>query len=214
MVSTLKVNKIQIPNSDSDVISLDASTGNITVPKNITFSGTVSGDNTDMVKLSKTTVSSAVSLVAFDNSIITSAYDNYYITVQNAVTASNNADLRAQCSINNGSSFVTHECSLSYFRMNGTDTGRYHTRTSIMITEDEDHDAARGINGDITLYGVNGSTTKDALSHGFCTNYGTTTAQYAYQGYTALDTASVVNYIKIFANSNIASGIFTIYGIK
>ena len=33
MVSTLKVNKIQIPNSDSDVISLDASSGNITIPK-------------------------------------------------------------------------------------------------------------------------------------------------------------------------------------
>ena len=33
MVSTLKVNKIQIPNSDSDVISLDATTGNITINK-------------------------------------------------------------------------------------------------------------------------------------------------------------------------------------
>ena len=43
MVSTLKVTKIQIPNSDSDVISLDASSGNITIPKNVTFSGTVSG---------------------------------------------------------------------------------------------------------------------------------------------------------------------------
>ena len=33
MVSTLKVNKIQIPNSDSDIISLDATTGNITINK-------------------------------------------------------------------------------------------------------------------------------------------------------------------------------------
>ena len=49
MVSTLKVTKIQTPNSDSDVISLDASTGNITVPKPVTFSGTVTG--TAMVKL-------------------------------------------------------------------------------------------------------------------------------------------------------------------
>ena len=35
MVSTLKVNKIQIPNSDSDVISLDASTGNVTLNKTL-----------------------------------------------------------------------------------------------------------------------------------------------------------------------------------
>ena len=36
MVSTLKVNKIQIPNSDSDVISLDATTGNIAFNKPVT----------------------------------------------------------------------------------------------------------------------------------------------------------------------------------
>ena len=43
MVSTLKLTKIQIPNSDSDVISLDASNGNITVPKSVTFNGTLGG---------------------------------------------------------------------------------------------------------------------------------------------------------------------------
>ena len=35
MVSTLKLTKIQIPNSDSDVISLDASTGNISLNKTL-----------------------------------------------------------------------------------------------------------------------------------------------------------------------------------
>ena len=35
MVSTLKLTKIQIPNSDSDVISLDASTGNVTLNKTL-----------------------------------------------------------------------------------------------------------------------------------------------------------------------------------
>ena len=49
MVSTLKVTKIQIPNSDSDVISLDASTGNIT------FNKTVTGDNNHLEKVSGST---------------------------------------------------------------------------------------------------------------------------------------------------------------
>ena len=49
MVSTLKVTKIQIPNSDSDVISLDASSGNITIPKPVTFSNTLSGTGMDLV---------------------------------------------------------------------------------------------------------------------------------------------------------------------
>ena len=47
MVSTLKLTKIQIPNSDSDVISLDASTGNITLNKNLGGTSiTVQGENT------------------------------------------------------------------------------------------------------------------------------------------------------------------------
>jgi len=40
VVSTLKLTKIQIPNSDSDVISLDASTGNMTFHKDIKGEGT------------------------------------------------------------------------------------------------------------------------------------------------------------------------------
>ena len=52
MVSTLKVNKIQIPNSDSDVMSLDATTGNVT------FHKTVSG--TAMEKLAHVNIRSFV----------------------------------------------------------------------------------------------------------------------------------------------------------
>ena len=36
MASTLKVTKIQTPNSDSDVMSLDASSGNVTFHKPVT----------------------------------------------------------------------------------------------------------------------------------------------------------------------------------
>lgn len=77
MVSTLKVNKIQIPNSDSDVISLDASSGNITIPKNVTFSGTVTGDNNDngMVLLQTTSISDAVASVTIGTAaLLTSTY--------------------------------------------------------------------------------------------------------------------------------------------
>ena len=52
MVSTLKVNKIQIPNSDSDVISLDASTGNITLNKTLGgTSVTIQGEGTATTNL-------------------------------------------------------------------------------------------------------------------------------------------------------------------
>ena len=52
MVSTLKLTKIQIPNSDSDVISLDASTGNITLNKNLGGNSiTVQGEGTATTNL-------------------------------------------------------------------------------------------------------------------------------------------------------------------
>jgi len=178
------------------------------------FSGSVTGagDPSYFVKLASTTVSSSTPSVAFNNSIITSAYDNYYILVQAVVPSANNTDLRARCSIDNGSSFITHECSLSYYQMNGSDSSRYNARTSIMITEDESAVAAKGINGEITLYNVNGATLKVAKSHGYATN-GNGTSQYSYFGNTAIDTTSAINYIKIFGDQAILSGIFTIYGI-
>ena len=165
-----------------------------------------------LVKLAKTTVSSSTALVAFNNSIITSAYDSYYILVQAVVPAANNTDLRARVSVDNGSNFITHECSLSYYQMNGTDSSRYNARTSIMLTEDENATSTKGMNGEITLYNVNGATLKVAKSHGWATN-ANGTSQYSYFGNTAIDTTSAINYIKIFGDQNILSGIFTIYGI-
>ena len=79
MVSTLKVNKIQIPNSDSDVISLDASSGNITIPKNITFNGTVTGDNNGMVLLQTVTASDVSSVTIGSSTLITTDYSIYQI---------------------------------------------------------------------------------------------------------------------------------------
>ena len=52
MVSTLKLTKIQIPNSDSDVISLDASTGNVTLNKTLGGTSiTVQGEGTATINL-------------------------------------------------------------------------------------------------------------------------------------------------------------------
>ena len=52
MVSTLKLTKIQIPNSDSDVISLDASTGNVTLNKTLGGTSiTVQGEGSNTTNL-------------------------------------------------------------------------------------------------------------------------------------------------------------------
>ena len=50
MASILKVDKIRGTGLDSDTMSFDGS-GNITMPKNVTFNGTVTGDNASIVKV-------------------------------------------------------------------------------------------------------------------------------------------------------------------
>ena len=84
MVSTLKLTKIQIPNSDSDVISLDASSGNITVPKPVTFSETlggtsitVQGENTATTNLQQ---GLAKAFLAYKGNTVNAIYDSNNIS--------------------------------------------------------------------------------------------------------------------------------------
>ena len=78
MVSTLKVTKIQIPNSDSDVISLDASSGNITLNKNLGGTSiTVQGEGTATTNLQQ---GLAKAWANYDCSGTASIRDNLNIT--------------------------------------------------------------------------------------------------------------------------------------
>ena len=103
MVSTLKVNKIQIPNSDSDVISLDASTGNITIPKPITLSSTLSGSGYDL--LASVYSTDTVASVDID---LPSGYTSYYLNLYiNGDSTSNSENLDLTYKIDGSSSFLS-----------------------------------------------------------------------------------------------------------
>ena len=87
MVSTLKLTKIQIPNSDSDVISLDASTGNVTFHKTVT--------GTAMTKILDEAVSSSGGNYDINSTYINSTYDAYKI-IYNVKPDTDGVDLRVQ----------------------------------------------------------------------------------------------------------------------
>ena len=71
MVSTLKLTKIQIPNSDSDVISLDASTGNVTLNKTLGGTSiTIQGENTATTNLQQGLAKAFLSYKATDTASI------------------------------------------------------------------------------------------------------------------------------------------------
>ena len=78
MVSTLKLTKIQIPNSDSDVISLDASTGNVTLNKTLGgTSVTVQGENTNTTNLQQ---GLAKAFLAYKGNTTNAIYDSNNIS--------------------------------------------------------------------------------------------------------------------------------------
>lgn len=89
MASILKVDKIRGTGLDSDTITLDGS-GNLTIPKNITFSGTVSGDNSSVdILASNTTGVSNIASIEIDLSTDTNyayqeinLYDVYFAGAQ------------------------------------------------------------------------------------------------------------------------------------
>ena len=101
MVSTLKLTKIQIPNSDSDVISLDASTGNISLKKTLGgTSVTVQGEGAATTNLQQGLLKAwhraegDISTVAYNDSfnfasITDNGTGNYTSTLSNAMNNAN-----------------------------------------------------------------------------------------------------------------------------
>ena len=94
MVSTLKLTKIQVPNSDSDVISLDASSGNITIPKPVTFSNTLSGTGMDLVATINNT---GIAATTFEFSMDYD-YNNFLVVIERisgtSTSGSENLDVK------------------------------------------------------------------------------------------------------------------------
>ena len=121
MASILKVDKIRGTGLDSDTISLDGS-GNITIPKNVTFTGTTTGASPIDIIANSTTAVSGASNIEIDLST-----DTNYIMQQIVlfdVLASTDADMYLNLRTTGGS-FRTSSNEYEWVlmeRKNGVDT--------------------------------------------------------------------------------------------
>ena len=217
MVSTLKVNKIQIPNSDSDVISLDASSGNITIPKNVTFSGTVTGDNNGMTLLQTVTASSDTTVDVGSSSLFTSTYKVYQIHLI-AVHPSNNGAHFA-CRMGTGGSIIDTSQSYEYTRdqvLHGGNSIRGSATSSVVDLAEsigaEDNECMHQVH---TLYDPAGTTFKKlvnfyGVSSDLTPNFAMNNGMYGNKTFvTAIDRIQFY-----FTTGTIQSGTFKLYGIS
>ena len=154
MVSTLKLTKIQIANSDRDVISLDASTGNIT------FNKTISGSGYDLLA----SVYSTDTQASLEISLPT-GYVSYYLTMSLVGSTSSSGHFDFTYKLDGESSFITSDYTTQGELL---DTGtRLNTNASASNIQLMANDSA--LNGDyafnIWLNGYGTTDIGNALSY-------------------------------------------------
>ena len=106
MASILKVDKIRGTGLDSDTISLDGS-GNITIPKNVTFSGTVTGDNGGAMEIITGLTTGGQGVASQEISLSTSSDYIYQKIVIRGLYSTTVADLQLHLHDQGGGSYVT-----------------------------------------------------------------------------------------------------------
>ena len=182
---------------------------------NYAFTGTVSGAG-GLVLLSRQVVSSSTASVIFNNSIITSTYDDYLFRMNDVIPVSDGAYPQWQTSGDNGSSM--HSAWYS---------------NSIFVRFDNSNSGGNGVTSNSnTLQVINalGTNTREKGNYQMWLNSLNNTGSKAFYGqntqmasngliYTLADgffrdADGAVNYFKfLFSTGNIASGTFTLYGI-
>ena len=168
-----------------------------------------------LVKLSATTFGTPAAAVVFNNSLITSTYDNYKIFISGLASSGDQGGLGILMSVDNGSNFATHVGSREYTQINGGSAGGWAGNLSfIQLGSDDESDSTGSTNFEVTIYNVH-----DTSAYKFASALGTVKNQngeyygYRVHGYIASNTA--VNYVKVYASggANLDKGTVTLYGI-
>ena len=216
--------------SDGTVTTAKLADSSVSLAK-LTATGTkdattfLRGDNTfaevtspGLVKLATTTISSAVSSVNFDNTVV-SGYNYYQVRMSNVGVSNDGDDIGIKLSGDNGSSFGTVEATRAYGQQTNTatsyDVSSAGAFTYHLLTQDSE--ATESTDGHssaiIDIFNAsNSSNHKTMISHSFTKNQNGN--HYGYWTVSRNQLTSAVNYIRINnENNNFDSGTFTLYGV-
>ena len=174
------------------------------------------GTGGGLVLLSRQSITSNVTSVDFNNTIITSAYDNYLFIFQGIDNAVGDDDMGFRTSSDNGSSYSTISGSAWYMKLNGSGTGQINNYAYHIAALDSNADA-NGTNGWAILNNVNSTGAGDYKTFtGFGTvqNHGTAADNYGYSSQSIVKDPSVLNFVGFYnaSGNNLTDGIVTCYG--
>ena len=169
-------------------------------------------------KLATTTLTGAAAGVAFNSGLVTSTYNNFYVTVAGILPVTANADIGLYLSVDNGSNFATHLSGNHYLQLNGSGNGWSNSQNSHYIVHDSYNVAGElKVSGYALIMNTNDTTAyKSIFGRGMTRNNGTNANDYAYSTYTSFVSTTAVNYIIVKANSGNLQGFGTVelYGIR
>ena len=214
MTSIIKVNNIQ-NSSGTSAMTIDGSS-NITFPQNVTFSGTVTGDNSgSLVKLLSATISSAVSVYDISSTYINSTYDSYRI-IGYFLPADDNKYLMMRVFVGG----TVQTSSIYGYETNNIGSGNAgggNTESDFGTQQfGSGNQAGEGSSIDMTIQNVNSTVAPFAIS-GFNNHQNTDPNHNASTfggSLLAANRANVVNGLRFkFHTGNIASGTIKLYGI-
>ena len=169
-----------------------------------------------LVLLSRQSITSNVTSVDFNNTIITSAYDNYLFIWQGIDNDQANDDIGFRTSSDNGSTYSTTTGAAWYVRANGSGTGQIDSYAYHIAALDS-HADANATNGWATLHNVNSTGVGDYKTWtgiGSVQNHGTAADNYTYHSSAIVKDPSVLNFVGFYntTGGNFSDGIVTCYG--
>ena len=220
MASILKVDKIRVTGSDSDAISFDGS-GNITIPKNVTFNGTGGGTK---ILLSDVNVSCAVASVEFVHGtggvIFDSTYSRYELTVDRVVPSTNSERLELLISTNAGSSYFgdsQYNLVVKRFFTNTSDTSddvAYYNDFIATHRQTAHNNANRGGANGTVLISSMGQVNR-TIAYGNFWGFGQSYYIHSHTVGAVESNGDDMTGVKWqFGSGNISSGRFKLFGIK
>ena len=202
MSSILKVDQLQ--DSGGNAIITSDGSGNLT--PNFNNAGT-------MVLLSSQTASSDNEII-FNNTLITSTYNDYKIKGSGIIPATDSAEPNIFASADNGSNFLSCDSGRQYNQLNSAAGGAESASgTSIEIGYNIGNDANLGGAFEIHFSNLNATNMYKWGYYYYVSKHDTNA--YIWKGGYSINSQSAVNYIKFAFNTGaISTGKLQLYGVK
>ena len=175
--------------------------------------------NGSWIQLHTVSLGVAASEISFNNTYITTAYDDYVMIGKSITPATDGAEPHLRVSTANGSSMDVYVDNGRHYNnisssSHGPEANRYTNGWSIQLATDLGNDANQGWNFQAHFFGLNNTSFQKYMLYQSIGKH--QTAKYKWDGGANLETTNPINYIDFkFSAGNIAAGArIALYGIK